>query len=260
MTASRGLSRIPVHMLEQVLGLLEQGRIECPLSAGDLVDAGFHGRAADVADVLEGVDRQGAIAVLSVTIAERIHRPPPRLELVWTGPETRASVARNTALIVERLFNEATRSVIVGGYRFDTKEILEPLCRAMQERGVNVTIFVDIEGATAIPEEADAFATAFIDGWLRDVWPEGAPRPAIYYDPRTAIRGDVPGYDWATMHAKCVVVDDERSLITSANFTDRAQTRNIEAGVLITDTAFAEQLAGQWRQLVSEGLVRRYRG
>jgi phosphatidylserine/phosphatidylglycerophosphate/cardiolipin synthase-like enzyme len=260
MNEPRGLSRIPRHMLEQVLGMLEQGRLDCPLTVADLADAGFHGRPADLVEVFAGVDRVGVAAALRVAIAERIYRPPPRLELVWTGPETRASVARSTALIVERLFNEATRSIIVGGYKFDTKEILDPLCRAMQERGVSVTIFIDIDGATANPLEADAFATAFIDRWLRDIWPFGAPKPAVYYDPRTAIRGDVPGHDWATLHAKCVVVDDERSLITSANFTDRGQTRNIEAGVLIEDAAFSEQLAGQWRQLVSEGLVRRYIG
>jgi phosphatidylserine/phosphatidylglycerophosphate/cardiolipin synthase-like enzyme len=260
MTTPRGFSRIPLHLLEQILRLLERGRVECPISASDLIDAGFHGRAADVVDALAGVDRPGAEAALRIAIAERVYRPPPRLELVWTGPETRASVARSTALVVERLFNEAVRTVIIGGYRFDAKEILEPLCRAMSERGVAVMIFVDIEGATPNPSEADAFATAFIDNWLRDVWPVGTKKPDIYYDPRTAIRGDVPGHDWATLHAKCVVVDDERSLITSANFTDRGHTRNIEAGVLITDTAFSEHLAGQWRQLVSAGLVRRYTG
>lgn len=49
-------------------------------------------------------------------------------------------------------------------------------------------------------------------------------------------------------------------LITSANVTDRGQTRNIEAGVLIEDTAFSEEIGAQWRQLVSEGLVRKYCG
>jgi phosphatidylserine/phosphatidylglycerophosphate/cardiolipin synthase-like enzyme len=91
-------------------------------------------------------------------------------------------------------------------------------------------------------------------------WKFGVPKPDVFYDPRTAIRGDIPGHEWATLHAKCIVVDDERSLITSANFTDRGQTRNIEAGVLIEDRAFSEELAAQWRQLVSEGLVRKYAG
>jgi phosphatidylserine/phosphatidylglycerophosphate/cardiolipin synthase-like enzyme len=92
--------------------------------------------------------------------------------------------------------------------------------------------------------------------FLGDVWMFGLPKPEVFYDPRTA----GPGPPWASLHAKCVVVDDERALITSAKFTDRGQTRNIETGVLVEDRAFSEELSAQWRQLVSEGLVRRYAG
>ncbi len=251
-----GLSRIPLPMLEQLLVLVDQGRLECPFSVADLVDLGFHGRAEDVVEVLGGVDRAGVTAALVATIAERVHRPPPRLDLVWTGPETRASVSRSTALAVERMFRDAKRSVIVGGYAFDSPDILEPLFRGMTERNVSATLFLDIPGVATTREGAQAFATAFVDRFFRDIWTFGSPRPTVYYDPRTA----TPGPPWASLHAKCIVVDDECALVTSANFTDRGQTRNIEAGVLVTDTTFAEQLAGQWRQLVSEGLVERYRG
>jgi phosphatidylserine/phosphatidylglycerophosphate/cardiolipin synthase-like enzyme len=251
-----GLTRVSLPMLEHLLSALERGRLECPFSEADLVDSGFHGVVADVVGALGKVDRPSAIALLQLVIAERIHRPPPRLDLVWTGPETRASVARSTGLVVQRLFESARRSVIVGGYSFDTPEILEPLYRAMKERGVSAMLFLDIDGTAATVAGADAFATAAIDRFLRDVWTFGMPKPELYYDPRTAS----PGPPWASLHAKCIVVDDERSLITSANFTDRGQTRNIEAGVLIEDAAFAAELAGQWRQLVSEGLVRRYNG
>jgi phosphatidylserine/phosphatidylglycerophosphate/cardiolipin synthase-like enzyme len=256
MTPPLGLSRVPQHTLEQVLRLLEQGRLECPVTAGELASVGVHGRTLDIADALAGADRAGAAAVLRVAVAERVHRPPPRLELVWTGPETRASVARSTALVVERLFEEATRSVIIGGYSFDSTEILQPLYRGMKERGLSVMLFLDITERAPTRESADAFATAFIDRFFRDIWVFGLPRPDVFYDPRTA----APGPPWASLHAKCVVVDDERSLVTSANFTTRGQTRNIEAGVLITDSGYSELLAGQWRQLVNEGLVRKYGG
>lgn len=88
------------------------------------------------------------------------------------------------------------------------------------------------------------------------MWTFGLPKPEVFYDPRTARRGP----PWASLHAKCIVVDDERALVTSANFTDRGQTRNIEAGVLIEDRGFAAELAAQWRQLVVWGLVRKYGG
>jgi phosphatidylserine/phosphatidylglycerophosphate/cardiolipin synthase-like enzyme len=253
------LSRVPLPMLEQLLVLFERGRVEFPLTEADLVDAGFRGRSADVVSVLRGVDAAGAAAAVRVAIAERRGRPVSRLKLVWTGPEAHASVARSTSLVVEELFRGATATVIVGGYTFDRAEILRPLFEAIRDRGVQVWMFVDIEGGAPNPADADAFAHAAIDRWVRKVWTFGPPMPRIFYDRRTAVLNE-HGHDWATMHAKCVVVDDERALITSANFTDRGQTRNVEAGVLIEDAAFAQELAGHWRELVSQGLVNDYRG
>jgi phosphatidylserine/phosphatidylglycerophosphate/cardiolipin synthase-like enzyme len=62
---------------------------------------------------------------------------------------------------------------------------------------------------------------------------------------------------YASLHAKCLVIDYERSLITSANFTDRGQSRNIEVGVLIHDKGYAEALERQWTNLVQSGDVTR---
>ena len=61
------------------------------------------------------------------------------------------------------------------------------------------------------------------------------------------------------MHAKCVAVDGERALVSSANFTERGQDRNIETGVLLHDPIFASQLERQWLSLVEEGLVIQWR-
>ena len=60
----------------------------------------------------------------------------------------------------------------------------------------------------------------------------------------------------ASLHAKCPVIDCERSLITSANFTGRAQHDNVELGVLIRDAEFAVRVSGQWHALVTRGLFR----
>jgi phosphatidylserine/phosphatidylglycerophosphate/cardiolipin synthase-like enzyme len=48
-------------------------------------------------------------------------------------------------------------------------------------------------------------------------------------------------------------VDARWTLLTSANFTDRGQTRNIEAGGLLDDPRFALDLLRQWRSAVSAG-------
>jgi phosphatidylserine/phosphatidylglycerophosphate/cardiolipin synthase-like enzyme len=82
------------------------------------------------------------------------------------------------------------------------------------------------------------------------MWPFGDPKPVVYFDPRTAEERSP-----VSLHAKCVVIDHEYALVTSANFTDRGQTRNIEAGVAIEDRAFAASLERQWSSLVEAGVV-----
>lgn len=255
-TTPLGLSQVPLPMLVQVLEAVERGRIDCPITEADLRAGGFGALSEHVTEALRGCDRAAVGAVLRLVVAERVHRPPPTLNLVWTGPESWASVSRDTSMIVRELFVSARRSVIVGGYAFDKPEILEPLHRKMAEHGVTTQLFMDISGNAPSVQSADEFATRVIDKFFREVWTFGSPKPDVYYDPRTAVRGP----PWASLHAKCIVVDDERTLITSANFTDRGQTRNIEAGVLIEDRGFAEELGAQWRQLIAARLVHRYAG
>jgi phosphatidylserine/phosphatidylglycerophosphate/cardiolipin synthase-like enzyme len=80
-------------------------------------------------------------------------------------------------------------------------------------------------------------------------WPFGAPTPTLYVDPRAAVPRS-----YASLHAKCIVVDGMRALVGSANFTDRGHARNIEAGVLVDDARFATELARQFHDAVGAGL------
>lgn len=255
MTIPRGLSHVPRPLLEQLAQAIARGRVECPLEELDLLDAGFGAMARPMAESLGGLERAAVLRMLGVVIAEREHRPPPRLELVWSGPDARGSAVRDTGIVLASLFASARESVLVAGYAFDRAEILAPLHAAMA-RGVRATLFLDIDGHASSPKVADEFATRAIDGFLHRVWTFGPPRPEIYWDPRTA----VPGPPWVSLHAKCVVVDHARAFVTSANFTERGQARNLEVGVLIEDRAFATELAAQWGVLIAEGLVRRYGG
>jgi len=51
------------------------------------------------------------------------------------------------------------------------------------------------------------------------------------------------------------VIDSSRALITSANFTEAAQTRNIEAGVIVGYKPLVERLAGYFDALRQSGLL-----
>ena len=43
--------------------------------------------------------------------------------------------------------------------------------------------------------------------------------------------------------AVCLIVDGTVAFVTSANFTEAAQERNIEAGVIIRDPTFVQRLS-----------------
>jgi len=201
--------------------------------------------------MLDGLAPVAVLALLDAVLAER-QRPVPSLELVWTGPEGEARIARDTAVVVRQLFSEAQRDVFVAGFRFDHgPSILQPLHAAMRDRGVSATFCLDLEkpvGGTPA-ERVNRAMQAFV----RDDWVFGDPIPELWYDPRGA--GPQP---MASLHAKCVVVDGQRALVSSANFTDRGQRRNFEVGVLIADTAFARRLLEAWRGVMASGSLVRW--
>jgi phosphatidylserine/phosphatidylglycerophosphate/cardiolipin synthase-like enzyme len=76
----------------------------------------------------------------------------------------------------------------------------------------------------------------------------------VYYDPRSLAANPAAR---ASLHAKCVVVDRRVALVTSANFTEAAQERNLEAGVVVRSARFAARLADHFDGLADAGLLRR---
>jgi phosphatidylserine/phosphatidylglycerophosphate/cardiolipin synthase-like enzyme len=251
-----GLTTVSTPDLEALLEAIQRGTVKCPLTETGLRAFGIGARTSEILALLAGLERPSVEVALRVALAERAHHRAPRLDLVWTGPETTSTTTRDTAVVVRRMFAGAERSVLVGGFRFDHGEdLLKPLHEAMKVRGVRATFFMDIEG-DAPADVAEKYAASKIDEFFANNWTFGPPRPDVYYDPRTAVRGP----PWASLHAKCVVVDERLTLIGSANFTQRGQERNVEAGVLIEDEEFALALAAQWRSLVEAAVMRRYRG
>ena len=252
----RGLCDIPTSLLEQVSAAIEKGRLECPFGESDLAEMGLGVVARVIVAAIGDLERGAALRALRLIVAERTHRPPPRLDLVWSGPEARGTTSRDTALVLKRLFESAQRSVLIAGYAFDEPAMLAPLHRAMKERGVETTLFVNIESHATNAADGVALATKTIDTFLHAMWPFGPPRPRIYYDPRTAMRGP----PWVSLHAKCVVVDERWSFVTSANFTEAAQERNIEVGVVLDHPALAQALGAQFQGLRERGGFRRMAG
>lgn len=173
-------------------------------------------------------------------------------ELVWTGPETAGAHSRDTAVVVSELFRSASKSVLVSTFVLRQPEtVFKPLAERMAEiPGLRVQLFVHVGRSPRDTRyESELLREFSIE--LGDAWP-GSVRPLLYYDPRSL---SADAETCATWHAKVVVVDDEISFVTSANFTEWAHQRNVEAGVLIRNTEFARQLRQQFESLVQTRAV-----
>lgn len=251
---TRGLASVSTTSLERLHAGLHSGQLRLPITRVRLIGFGVREQLEALAQLLGGHTREACLAILDAVLAERAReRPAP--ELVWTGPEGAHTTARDTAVILRDLFESARERVVLAGYSFsDAVEVFGPLHQAMKDHAVEARFFVDVEQGSrpvADPEKAlQAQLQAFID---RN-WKFGPPFPELYCDCR-AIR---PGPPWSSLHAKCVAVDGKRAFLSSANFTNRGQQRNIEAGVLIHDPTFAAHLERQWLGLIEADLVLRW--
>jgi phosphatidylserine/phosphatidylglycerophosphate/cardiolipin synthase-like enzyme len=176
-----------------------------------------------------------------------------RIELVWTGPERDGAGTRDTAVVVRELLSHAEKDVLVSGYAvFGGKSIFAPLAERCQARpGLRARLFLNVSRDKHDHRSEAAIAAAFRGDFLKYDWPD-VPLPSLFYDPR-ALNPDPERR--AVLHAKCVVVDDLRAFVTSANLTEAAHSRNIEAGVLVEDRLFARSLRLQFDDLVARGCL-----
>ncbi len=116
--------------------------------------------------------------------------------------------------------------------------------------GLEVQLFVHVGRGDRDTRDDSEILRDFAEKF-RASWP-GPVRPIVYYDPRSL---DINLDRRATWHAKVVVVDEAVSLVTSANFTEWAQQRNVEAGALIRSESFARQLRCQFEHLIQSRAV-----
>lgn len=251
MTSPRAsLKLVATLVLEQLRGAIETGALKPPIDRAGLIGFGIRHQLAEIEVALAGHRSAACLTVLDVALAEREDkRPGP--ELVWTGPEASSGTARDTAVVLRELFEGARESVILGGYSFaHAREVLAPLHRSMLVHAIDARFFVHVAQIERGIDKA-AHLERELGRFLAESWPFGEPRPRVYYDKRALI----PGPPYSSLHAKCVVVDGARALVSSANFTARAQERNIEVGVAIADPSFASFLASQWLGLIEAGIV-----
>ena len=248
------LERITPEDLRQVVGALRSGRLVPPYSS---VAVGRHVQGDAAGELSQEIRRlsdegmqPGHLALMMETAAElragQISKADI-VELVTSGPEAPGVANRDTAVVVRELFLNASKDVLVAGYAvFQGRQVFRALGERMDTvPDLRVRMFLDIQRPHTDTSMASELVRRFAVRFREREWP-GKRLPDIYYDPRSL---ETDGARKASLHAKCIVIDGEFAFVSSANFTEAAQVKNIEVGVLIRSVPIARKIAGHFDAL-----------
>jgi phosphatidylserine/phosphatidylglycerophosphate/cardiolipin synthase-like enzyme len=223
------------------------GRISAPYSALSLQRIIGQDAAGSIASKLNSLATSGmsseALSVCLELTADALSSRPPledSVDLVTTGPEVGGVANRTTAVVVSELFRGAEHSVLVAGYAvYQGQKVFQALGdRMLQRAKLDVRMFLDVSRKQGDTSSADALIARFVQRFKSSQWPNGMPLPSVYCCEQLMTQNRKQG----SLHAKCIVVDRKCVFVSSANFTEAAQERNIEVGVLIQSRVLAERV------------------
>jgi hypothetical protein len=171
------------------------------------------------------------------------------VDIVTTGPELGGVANRDTGVVVSALFRDAMQTVIVAGYAvYQGQQVFQALSQRMAENpALTVKMFLDIQRRLGDTTTSDVIVAQFCKRFKTTEWPSGTPIPEVYYSPQSLVQDRRQA---GALHAKCIVIDSEHVFVSSANFTEAAQQRNIELGILLHSRSIGERVTRFFAALI----------
>lgn len=176
------------------------------------------------------------------------------LELVASGPEVFGVANRDTSVVVQHLFRLAQQSVLLVGYSvYQGQQLFTPLAEAMRQKpGLEVVMCLNIGRDGQDDRSEYEVRHRFMSRFKQKQWPAGFELPKIYFYPLSI---DPDPSRRASLHAKCIVVDQQYAFVSSANFTERGQKRNIEVGLRVESTHIATGISNYIFKMIEAGIL-----
>jgi len=246
--------------IRSVAAALRGGRLFAPFTPMAIRRYCLAPAAGQVAELAQRLADEGMrpdhLALLLETVAvlrAEQARSAETVELVWTGPELPGTANRDTAVVVRDLFASAQAYVLVAGYAvYQGREVFRALAARMERQAdLRVRMFLDVQRPHLDNSAASEILLRFAHRFREKEWP-GKRLPEVFYDPRSL---ETESDQRSSLHAKCIVIDRRAAFVSSANFTEAGQARNIEVGTLVHSERFAGQLAQHFESLAAAGLL-----
>ncbi|HDY1021125.1 MULTISPECIES: DISARM system phospholipase D-like protein DrmC [Enterobacteriaceae] len=161
-------------------------------------------------------------------------------ELVWTGPTTPFVSARRTEQALLQVISAAERTLFITSFVAYNVPTIAKALNAANERGVMISILLELSQDQGGSVTFDTIAKMRIQ----------VPSAKLY-----TWQDKDNEYYGGCVHAKVAVADAKECFITSANLTEHAMEKNIEAGVLISGGSIPKQLNEHLFSLVKTKII-----
>ena len=168
------------------------------------------------------------------------------IELLWSGPTPASQIpARRIDQVFYDLISSSKREILLVTFAaYKIHQLTDALVKALN-RGVRVRLILEFEESSQGQLSMDAL----------NAFPEIVRlRSDIYYwplDQRERNSAGKPG----KLHAKVAVIDDQ-AVLSSANLTDDAFSRNCELGILFSDSQILERIRWHFDSLCADGTLK----
>jgi cardiolipin synthase len=163
-------------------------------------------------------------------------------EIVWTGPGTEAVPVRRVDQAMYELIEFAKEHILVVSYAAYRASKAIAMLQGAMSRGVLVDMVLEraVEAGGKLPFDTIEEVRAALPK-ARVLWWPTAKRPSAH------------GRPFGSMHVKCLVIDRQTALVSSANLTDQALEWNMELGVVIRGSDLPGRLTAHFAQLAMQG-------
>ena len=176
------------------------------------------------------------------------------IDVVISGPDA-MTLFRDTGVVVRQMFTRAHHRVLAVGFAIHQGgSIFQELAGRLDKiENLEVVLFVDIRREVGSTTNVAQILRRYASRFIETEWP-GERLPRLYYDPRSLSSDSGVR---SALHAKCVAVDSMEALVTSANFTEAAQLRNIELGLHVKSPSITHQIESHFYSLIRSGYLER---
>ena len=178
--------------------------------------------------------------LLSSCASKELTAKDGMLEILWTGPQTAAVPVRQMEPALCELIDSANKDLFIVSFVAYKADKVYKAIRSALGRGVTVRILTEASRENGGALEADPAEM------LRKKLPD-----AEFY------RWEDNSSFQHVVHAKCAIADGDAVLVTSANLTGAAMSKNMELGLLVKDRNVAGKLQRHFKALIDEHTIRR---